>query len=59
VSTFDDRRRYWVSGHPGDVPQDGIHGQSEWNSVNVPRTGTKIRVLSVTRDGKYMRVRVN
>jgi hypothetical protein len=41
------------------VPQDGIHGQSEWNSVNVPRTGTKIRVLSVTRDGKYMRVRVN
>jgi immune inhibitor A len=59
VSTFDDRRRYWVSGHPGDLPQDGIHGQSEWNSVNVPRTGTKIRVLSVTRDGKYMRVRVN
>ena len=59
VSKFDDRRSYWVSGHPGDWPQDGIHGQSEWNSVKVPRTGTTIRVLSVSRDGKTMRVRVN
>ena len=46
---------YWVSGDPGDAPDNG-RWQAEWNSVNVPNTGTKLRVVSVgsrARSRKY------
>jgi immune inhibitor A len=59
VSTFDDSESYWVNDHPGDAPVDGIHGQSEWNSVDVPDTGTTIRVVSVSSQGQFMQVLVN
>jgi len=56
VSTFDDSQSYWVAGDPGDAPANGRY-QSEWNSVKVPKTGTSIRVTSVTPGG-FMQVQV-
>jgi immune inhibitor A len=56
VSTFDDSQSYWVSGDPGDAPGTTRY-QSEWNSVKVPKTGTSIRVTSVTPGG-FMQVQV-
>ena len=49
VSTFDDSQSYWVAGDPGDAPANGRY-QAEWNSVKVPKTGTTMRVASVTRE---------
>ena len=50
VAVFDDLQDWWVSGDPGDNPSGGRY-QSEWNSVNVPKTGTQIRVKSETPGG--------
>ncbi len=50
VSVFDDLQNWWVSGDPGDAPGTGRY-QSEWNSVNVPKTGTQIRIQSETKGG--------
>ena len=50
VSVFDDRNDYWVAGDPGDAPGTSRY-QSEWNSVKVPKTGTQIRLKSLTTGG--------
>ena len=50
VSVFDDLQSWWVSGDPGDAPGNGRY-QAEWNSVNVPKTGTQIRIQSETKGG--------
>ena len=57
VSTFNDNNSYWVNGDPGDAPANGRY-QSEWNSVNVPHTGTQIHIQSIDSAG-FMQVRVN
>ena len=56
VSTFDDSQSYWVSGDPGDAPNNARY-QAEWNSVKVPNTGTTMRATSVTPGG-FMQVQV-
>ena len=58
VSTFNDNNSYWVNGDPGDAPANGRY-QSEWSSVNVPHTGTQIRVVSVSAQGGFMEVNLN
>jgi immune inhibitor A len=54
---FNDLNDYWVSGHPGDAPNNGQY-QAEWASVNVPKTGTQIRVVNVSAQGTFMLVEV-
>jgi immune inhibitor A len=58
VSKFDDSQSYWVNGDPGDAPNYGRY-QSEWNSVNVPHTGTTIRIAGTSSQGSFMQVNVN
>jgi immune inhibitor A len=58
VPVFNDSNSYWVNGHPGDAPANGRY-QSEWASVNVPNTGTIIKVVSVSGQGSFMQVIVN
>ncbi len=41
---------YWTPGHPSDAPANGRY-QAEWNSVDVPNTGTKIQVKSISSTG--------
>ena len=41
---------YWAPGHPSDNPSGGRY-QAEWNSVNVPDTGTIVRVKSISSTG--------
>jgi immune inhibitor A len=50
VSKFDDRTDWWVA--PGE--QRGANG---WSGVNVPRTGTTMKIMSV--GGGFMLVNVN
>jgi immune inhibitor A len=57
VSVFDDSLRdpdgtsiYWMPSHPSDAPGNTRY-QSEWNSVNVPNTGTRIQVKSISSTG--------
>jgi immune inhibitor A len=49
-SVFDDTRSWWVAGDPGDAPDYGRY-QAEWNSVNVPKTGTVVRLKGISRTG--------
>jgi len=58
VSVFNDNRSYWVASDPGDNPSGGRY-QASWNSVNVPHTGTSIRVVSVGAQGSFMQIAVN
>ncbi len=58
VAVFNDKLDWWfprdehtVSTHPG-------HYQPGWYSVDVPKTGTTIRVVDVNRKSKVMTVRV-
>ena len=57
VSTFNDMNSYWINGDPGDNGASGRY-QSEWNSVNVPHTGTTIKVVSVGAQGSFMQIEV-
>ena len=41
---------YWTPGHPSDAPDNGRY-QAEWNSVNVPDTGTMVKVKSISSTG--------
>jgi immune inhibitor A len=52
VSTFDDSEDWWV--RPGEAPD-----ASGWTSVDVPNTGTTIRVVSVSAQGGFLQVQVN
>jgi immune inhibitor A len=58
VRVFNDLNDYWVSGDPGDAPENGRY-QAEWVSVNVPKTGTSIKVVNVSAHGNFMQVEVN
>ena len=58
VRVFNDLNSYWKSSDPGDAPDNGRY-QAEWNSVNVPKTGTKIKVVNVSARGTFMQVQVN
>jgi immune inhibitor A len=50
VAVFDDTNSYWVVDDPGDAPGNTRY-QSEWNSVNTPKTGTQIRLKTLTPGG--------
>ena len=52
TATFDDSKSYWIT------PRPSI-GHYGWSSVQVPSTGTKIRVQSVNAQHTTMRVVVN
>jgi immune inhibitor A len=58
VTTFNDNKSYWVASDPGDNPTGGRY-QASWSSVNVPHTGTTIRVVSVGTQGTFMQITVN
>ncbi|WP_404391866.1 hypothetical protein [Humibacillus xanthopallidus] len=49
---FDDSKSYWVA------PDPSI-GNVGWSSVQVPNTGTKIRVVGTSAQGDFMQVTVN
>jgi immune inhibitor A len=52
VSTFDDTKDWYVArGEQADA--DG------WSGVDVPKTGTTIRVVGVSASGQFMKVQVN
>ena len=57
VSIFDDLQTWWVASDPGDAPGGGRY-QIAWNSVNVPKTGTSIRVVGTSTQGSFMDVLV-
>jgi immune inhibitor A len=52
VPTFDDSKSYWVAPNPAI-------GNFGWASVQVPNTGTRIKVASVSTLGNFMQVLVN
>jgi len=60
VRTFDDTRTYWFDSdqHAATGAHAGRY-QPGWYSVDVPKTGTKIRVVSQSRGGGYMWLKVN
>ena len=41
---------YWTPGDPSDAPSNGRY-QAEWNSVDVPDTGTVVRVKAISNTG--------
>ena len=49
---FDDTTSYWA-------PPDASINNFGWSSVPVPKTGTRIRVVSVSSQGGFMQVVVN
>jgi immune inhibitor A len=61
VSTFDDTKDYWFNsdGHAATGSHVGRY-QPGWFSVNVPKTGTTVRVVSESTgaQGMYMQVEV-
>jgi immune inhibitor A len=52
VPTFDDTKDWYVA--PGEQPE-----ANGWAGVDVPKTGTKIRVVSVSAQGGFMQVQLN
>jgi immune inhibitor A len=46
VSVFDDMQSWWTASDPGDAL--GNH-QARWTSVNVPKTGTTVKVKGETK----------
>ncbi|HXH87185.1 MAG TPA: hypothetical protein VNI55_01075 [Gaiellaceae bacterium] len=59
VSTFDDTKDYWFNAD--EHAATGAHvGRSEpgWFGVNVPKTGTTIRVKSTSAQGTFMQAEV-
>jgi immune inhibitor A len=60
VRVFDDSRSYWTNcdGHACTGAHAG-HYQPGWSSVDVPDTGTRIKVVSVSGNKAFMTVRVN
>ncbi len=49
---FDDTKDWYVA--PGEQPE-----ANGWAGVQVPSTGTTIRVVSVSAQGGFMQVQVN
>ena len=50
VPVFNDLQSWWTASDPGDAPANGRY-QAKWSSVDVPKTGTQIRVKSETPGG--------
>ncbi|MGZ5393061.1 MAG: immune inhibitor A domain-containing protein [Mycobacterium sp.] len=44
---------YWAPGDPSDAAANGRY-QAEWNSVNVPNTGTVVRLKSISSTGEMV-----
>ena len=57
VSTFNDRLDWWYAGDEHGSGEHVGNYQPGWQSVDVPKTGTTIRVLKVNKKG-IMKVRV-
>ena len=60
VPVFDDRKDYWFNAD--EHAATGSHvGRYEpgWYSVNVPKTGTQIRVKGTSAQGNFMQVEVS
>jgi immune inhibitor A len=57
VPLFDDMRSYWS----GDGHTAASHGrwQPEWTGVNVPKSGTRIKVQTQSHHGSVLHVAVN
>jgi immune inhibitor A len=60
VSIFDDSRTYWYDcdEHACTGDHSG-HYQPGWSSVDVPNTGTRIKVIGVSGNKAFMTIRVN
>jgi immune inhibitor A len=57
VPVFDDTKDWWFADDGHGVPHVGRH-QPGWIGVKVPKTGTTIRVKSVSAQGTLMQVEV-
>lgn len=57
VRVFDDRNDFWTANDGHD--HSAHRYQPGWNSVNVPKTGTTIRVVGTSAQGSFMQVNVN
>jgi immune inhibitor A len=57
VSTFNDLKTWW---YPSDNHSAESHGRYQvgWTSVNVPKTGTKIRITNIESNGNIIEVQV-
>ncbi len=58
VRVFDDTRRYWSDSDQHGAGEHAGHYQPGWYSVDVPRTGTTIRVVKSNKNGT-MWIKVN
>ena len=60
VRTFDDRNTYWFAsdGHTSGGTHPGRY-QPGWYSVDVPKTGTTISVVSQAKHGNQLNLQVN
>jgi immune inhibitor A len=47
--SFDDRMDWWTASDPGDTIGTGRVYKAAWIGVNVPKTGTKIKVKGATK----------
>jgi immune inhibitor A len=62
VSTFDDRNTYWFATDGHTTGPNGTHVgryQPGWYSVDVPKTGTTITVVSQSKQGNQLNLQVN
>ena len=57
VPVFDDRNDFWTADDGHD--HSAQRYQPGWNSVKVPKTGTKIRIVNYSAQGNFMQVNVN
>lgn len=58
VRLFDDMKSWWT-GNDGHTAAAHGRYQPGWTGVNVPQTGTKIKVLDEERGGRVLEVAVN
>jgi immune inhibitor A len=62
VRTFDDRNTYWYGTDGHTTGPNGTHPgryQPGWYSVDVPKTGTTITVVSQAKHGNQLNLQVN
>ncbi len=57
VRVFDDTKTWWYANDSHTAESHGRY-QVGWSGVNVPKTGTQIRVERVRDGGKYIDVRI-
>ena len=62
VGTFDDRNTYWFASDGHTPGPNGTHPgryQPGWYSVDVPKTGTTISVVSQSKQRNQLNLQVN